>query len=76
MCCLGYFYISILLFKNGVKKVGVLCPISLLYIVKLLVMLRTTDIGCYAKEYYMEIRGTNTFEFAEYYHYMDIRAFA
>ena len=44
----GVFRSQYILFKNGVKQGGVLSPIFFtIYIDKLLVMLRTTGIGCH-----------------------------
>ena len=44
----GLFRSQYFLFKNGVKQGGVLSPIFfIIYIDKLLVMLRTTGIGCH-----------------------------
>ena len=54
MCCMGYFEISILQFKNGVKQDGVLSPIFFtIYINKLLLILRTTGIGCHIGSAYI-----------------------
>ena len=48
MCCMGCFRSQYFLLQNGVKQGGVLSPIFVtIYIDKLLVMLRTTGIGCH-----------------------------
>ena len=50
----GVFRSHYFLFKNGVKQDGVLYPIFFtIYIDKLLVMLRTTGIGCHLRGAYV-----------------------
>ena len=50
---MGCFYSQYFLFKNGVKQGGVLSPIFFtIYLDKLLVMLRTTGIGCHLASAY------------------------
>ena len=54
MCCMGYFRSQYFLFKNGVMQGGVLSPIFFtIHIDKLLVMLRTTGIGCHLGSAYV-----------------------
>ena len=55
MCCMGYFLdLNTSYFKNGFKQGGVLSPIFFtIYIGKLLVILRTTGIGCHIGSAYI-----------------------